>query len=275
MKYLLIIAIIIGIILLFWARFISTSGLTVKEYTINSLKLKEFDGLKIVQFTDLHYGSTIHIKDLKNLIETINNQNPDVIVFTGDLVENQVVLTEKEVNDVIEEFKKLNSKYTTLAIKGNHDYDHTYFEDITSKLNWNVLKNKYEYFYYNNSETPIVFVGLDDLLYGELDYKGAFSFNKEKDTDLYTIVLAHEPDQVDEFLDYDFDLVISGHSHLGQVRAPLIGAIYTPIGSKKYYEEHYKIKDADLYINGGIGTSGLKLRFLNKPSISIYTFKTR
>lgn len=271
----LLILILIGSICLLWARYISTKGLTIKEFAIKTTKLDDsYDGLKIVQFSDLHYGSTIGPKELENVVETINKQKPHIIVFTGDLVENKVVLNEKEINEVINILNKLNPTIETLAVIGNHDYDHNYWDIITKELNWHILDNTYEYVYYK-SKMPIVFVGLDDLMEGKPDYDNAFSFLNETDKDHYTIVLAHEPDQVDEFKNYDFDLVLAGHSHLGQVRLPLIGALYTPEGSKKYYDEHYKINNADLYINGGIGTSILKLRFFNKPCIYLYRFYTK
>ena len=69
--------------------------------------------------------------------------------------------------------------------------------------------------------------------------------------------------------------MLSGHSHLGQVRLPFIGSIITPQGAKKYYDEQYKVSNADLYINGGIGTSTLDFRFFAKPSINLYRFYTK
>lgn len=274
-RNIIFIIIIIGITTLLWARYVSTSGLIVKEFAINTTNLNEdYDGLKIVQFSDLHYGSTIGIEETKNVVKEINKQKPDIIVFTGDLVEDKVVLSEKKVNNLIKELSKLNPTIETLAVMGNHDYDHDYWNQITEKLDWHILDNTYKYVYYN-SKTPIVFVGLDDYLNGEPNYENAFSYLNERDDDLYTIVLAHEPDQVDEFKNYNFDLVLSGHSHLGQVRLPFIGAIYTPKGSKKYYDEHYKINNADLYINGGIGTSVINFRFFNKPSIYLFRFYTK
>lgn len=265
---------LIGVFLLLWARFISTSGLIVKEYAINTTNLSnDYDGLKIVHFSDLHYGSTVFESELKTLVKKINQEKPDVIVFTGDLVENGVELDEEEIKKVQKQLKKLDSNIEIFAVRGNHDYESDYFDKILGKIGWIILDNKYE-FIYSNSKTPIIFVGLDDLTLGTPDYSNAFSYLNDLKDDAYTIVLAHEPDQIDEFKNYKFDLVLSGHSHLGQVRFPLIGALYTPIGSKKYYDEHYIVNDADLYISGGIGTSTLKLRFLNKPSINLYRFFT-
>lgn len=272
------IIIIIGLIIilcLLYSRFISTRGLIVKEYPIKTSRLdSNYDGLKIVQFSDLHYGSTIGLKELKNVVNKINSLKPDIVVFTGDLVENKVVLSETDIKNIIKELNKIDPKIETLVVKGNHDYDHDYFDQIIPETNWHLLDNTYEYVY-NNSNTPILFVGFDDLTDGEPDYENAFSYLNETDENLYTIVLAHEPDQIDKISSYNFDLMLSGHSHLGQVRLPLIGAIYTPVGSKKYYDEHYKVNNADLYINGGIGTSTIKFRFFNKPSINLYRFYTK
>lgn len=275
----ILIIIMIGLFIcvsgLFWGRYISTKGLVVKEYPIKTKELSNnYDGFKIVHFSDLHYGSTVDLKELKDTVKKINRLNPDIIVFTGDLVENNVKLSKKELNNIIKELNKLKPKIETLAVIGNHDYDHDYWNKIVPNLDWTVLDNTYKYVY-NGSNEKIVFVGFDDLTEGKPDYDNAFSFLNEQTEKLYTIVLAHEPDQVDEISDYEFNLVLSGHSHLGQVRLPLIGAFYTPIGSKKYFDEHYKIGNADLYINGGIGTSLVKLRFFNKPSINLYRFYTQ
>ncbi len=247
----------------------------IKEYPIKTTSLSEaYDGFKIIHLSDIHYGSTIKLKELKKVIKKINELKPDIIVFTGDLVDEDVKLDDKELTEVIKALRELDAKIETLAVMGNHDYDHNYFHEITSNLEWHVLDNTYEYVFYKTND-PIIFVGLDDLTRGNPDYVNAFSFLNEINQDLYTIVLAHEPDQVNEIKNYNFDLVLSGHSHLGQIRLPLIGAIYTPKGSKKYYDEHYKINNANLYINGGLGTSTIKMRLFNRPSINLYRFYTK
>lgn len=271
----LLIGLLIIIVLALWSRYVSTTGLIVKEYPIKTTNLSnDYDGLKIVHFSDLHYGSTVGLDEVKKLVKKINSLHPDIVVFTGDLVENKVVMDEDEINKLTKELQKINPVVETLAVIGNHDYDHNYWDLITAKLDWHILDNTYEYFYYNSKE-PIVFVGLDDYLTGTPEYDNAFSYLNEIEDDYYTIVLAHQPDQVEEFKNYDFDLVLSGHSHLGQIRIPFIGALYTPIGAKKYFDEHYKINNADMYISGGIGTSTLRMRFFNKPSINLYRFYTK
>lgn len=275
LKCILLVLFIIGILGFLWARYISTSGLIIKEYAVKDSKLPEsFDGFKIIQFSDLHYGTTVDIAKLKKVIKKINDQKADIILFTGDLIDSTVKVDDKELKLVINELNKLNPKIETLAVIGNHDYETNYWNKIIPNLNWKVLDNTYE-FIYNNSSTPIILTGFDDLLEGKPDYNNAFSFSNEYSDDIYTIAVMHEPDQIEEIKKYKFDLAVAAHSHLGQVRLPLIGAIWTPAGSKKYYDEHYIVNDKDLYINGGIGTSFLKLRFFNKPSINLYRFYTK
>lgn len=273
-KLIILSLILIGILCIIYARFIGTTGLKVYEKAIISEYLpEEYDGLKIVQFTDLHYGSTINLKELKTIVKRINDQNPDIIIFTGDLVENKVKLSEDEVNNIIDVLNELVANIDIFAVIGNHDYDHEYFEEITNNLNWKVLKNTYEFVYYNSS-TPIVFVGFDDLEKGTIDIKNAFSYKNENPDDLFTIVLTHEPDLVDELDEYNYNVAFAGHSHLGQVRLPFIGSLWTPNGAKKYKDDYYILNNKELYVSGGIGTSTLKLRFFNRPSITLYRLRT-
>lgn len=275
LRIIIIVAVFLIAIVVLYSRFIGTTGLIVKEYPIRTNELSEdYDGLKIIHFSDLHYKSTIDINYVKKLVKKINELKPDIVVFTGDLVESNVTLDDKEVKNLTKELDKINPTIETLAVIGNHDYDHDYWNQIVPNLNWKVLDNTYEYVY-SNSTTPILFVGFDDLREGTPDYANAFSYLNTDSNDRYTIVLAHEPDQIDEIKDYNFDLYLSGHSHLGQIRVPLVGAIYTPVGSKKYYDEHYYVNGADMYISGGIGTSLLKLRLFNRPSINLYRFYTK
>ena len=272
--------IIVGILLfivfgILWARFISTRGIIVKEIKVDNTTLpEEYDGLKIIHFTDVHYGSTIHKKEMEHIVETINKQNADIVVFTGDLVERGVTLNEDEVNSLTELLNKIDAKVEKYAVKGNHDFDSTYFDDIIPKTNFILLNNSYDYFY-KDSNIPIVMVGLDDYWKGKPDYKSAFSFKEDFEEMPYTILLLHEPDQIDYIEDNKFDLAMAGHSHLGQVRLPFIGALYTPYGARKYTDSHYIVNGSNLYIDGGLGTSTLKLRFFNKPSISLYRFYTK
>ena len=94
--------------------------------------------------------------------------------------------------------------------------------------------------------------------------------NNEEDAD-YKIILVHEPDITDDIVkDYQVNLILAGHSHNGQVRLPIIGAIYTPPYAKKYYDNYYNVDGTNLYISSGIGVSTVNYRLFNHPSINFY-----
>ena len=93
---------------------------------------------------------------------------------------------------------------------------------------------------------------------------------KNVDKSIYEILLIHEPDFIED-VDYGkFDLVLAGHSHNGQVRLPLIGAIIKPVGAETYYDEYYSFGNTDLYVSSGIGVSRVNFRLFNRPSLNFY-----
>ena len=99
---------IIGLLILLYARFIGTMGLVVKEYGINSSNLpKSFDGLKVVHISDIHYGTIVNQKRLENIVNEINKIKPDIVVFTGDLYDESINMTETLQNEVINTLNKL------------------------------------------------------------------------------------------------------------------------------------------------------------------------
>ena len=265
----IILLLIMGISIILWSRFIGTKGLIIKEYAIYNSKIpNEYVGKKIVQFSDLHYASTIKEEELKAIIKNINSLKPDIIVFTGDFIEKKQIISEKEKEIIITELSKLECTIGKYAVKGNHDYEYDFFEEIMEKTNFTILKDKYEYIYYK-SNTPIVISGVTSELKEKNDLDKTFKY-QEEENNYFSIFLAHEPDTLLKARKYNIDLMLSGHSHGGQVRIPFVGALITPKGSKTYYEEHYKQDETDLYISSGIGTSLLKLRLFNKPSINLF-----
>ena len=80
---------------------------------------------------------------------------------------------------------------------------------------------------------------------------------------------------IDDIEIYNYDLVLAGHSHNGQVALPFYGAIILPNHAKNYYKPHYKINDTDLFISSGIGTSNFNFRLFNRPSFNLYRLTKR
>ena len=270
-KSIIFIFILLIVIIGFYSymRFVGTKGLVVREYKIVNSKLPEsFHGFKIAHFSDLHYLSTVNKKDLKHLVSTINELKPDIVVFTGDLTDKDIEITNNDFNDIIELLNKINVTTDLYAIKGNHDYENNIFDSVFSQTDFKVLNNSYDLIYYHGT-IPILITGVGSKLQNDFDIGSAYSYN---DIDnIYTISLLHEPDYLDDIISTDkVDLALSGHSHNGQVRLPFIGTIMSVEGAKKYPNQYYKINKTDLYVSGGIGTSIDKVRYFNHPSINFY-----
>lgn len=265
----IIVLIILLVIFILYARFIGTKGLIVKEYSIKTNIPESFDGLKIVHISDIHYNRTIKEKELKKLVEKVNLINPDIIVITGDIFDKEIF--EENAKDILTKYlKQMDAKLGKYAVNGNHDLKHNEFNDVLKDSDFINLNNTYDLIYYNGYD-PILITGLSSCFdKKDLNDKLNDYHNYIKENDVkYKILLLHEPDTIEDLND-DFDLILAGHSHNGQVRLPLVGAVVLPKSAKRYYKEHYKVNNSELYISSGLGTSGLPLRFLNHPSINFY-----
>ncbi len=277
--YFLIFILIMTSVLLY-SRYIATTGLVVKEYKITNKKITDtYNGLKIVHISDIHYGGTILKKDLNNIVKKINILKPDMVFFTGDLFEIEHV-NDKNNRELIDELNKIEATIGKYAISGNHDYDHkNEFNQILEESGFINLNDNYD-IVYNKSNESILIAGVSTNSYGALKINDKIKptieyLQSEENKSTYNILLLHEPDFIDDIKYDNFDLILAGHSHNGQVRVPFIGAIYTPYGSKRYYNEHYKLKDTDIYISSGLGTSLLKIRLFNRPSFNFYRINNK
>ena len=101
-------------------RFIATSGLSIREYKVKNSNLSSFYGLKVVHFTDLHYGMSVDDKKLPYLVETINKTKPDIVIFTGDLVDRHTKVTDEISKILIKNLSNIESTYGKYYVKGNH-----------------------------------------------------------------------------------------------------------------------------------------------------------
>ena len=270
-KWVLIIFVIIFMTVLY-ARYIGTLGLETKEYTINDKNIpNDFDGLKIVHFSDLHYNRAINIKKVSEIIDEINLINPDIVVFTGDLIDKDVILKDKDYDDLTKLLSKINTKYGKYAITGNHDISNIdKIIAVYNNSNFNYLDNDYDIIYSKHNE-KIFIGGLNSVSEKKDDIAKMMNYFKDNDEPIYKIILIHEPDITDKIVkDYSVNLILAGHSHNGQVRLPIVGPIYTPPYAKNYYDNYYNIDGTNLYISSGIGVSTVNYRLWNHPSINFY-----
>ena len=266
-----IIIILLSITFYLYTTYISSKIIDVKEERIINEKLPtNFNGLKIIQISDIHYGSTIFIKDIKKLVELVNERTPDLVVFTGDLINKDYKLNSKEQEKLITELKKIKTTIGKYAIMGEEDSSE--FNTIMNQSNFTILNNSYDLIYKDNN-IPILLIGLNNSKKNE-DIDSAYEYFNQPthNSNIYTITLLHKPDTVDEILEKypTTDLFLAGHSHNGQINIPYIGGLIKKEGSQQYINEFYQINNSRLYISSGIGTNGNGFRLFCRPSINFF-----
>ena len=247
-----------------YMRFIATSGFIVKEYNVTSDKLpNNFNGFKIAHLSDIHYAS-IGKEKLDKIVNEVNIMKPDLIVFTGDLYDSYSNLTDDMREKIVDSLSRLEASVGKYAVAGNHDYEHEGYQEIIERSGFTYLRNESKLIYFNDNN-PIELVGYPSIIKDEPDYDIEV-------TDNYKIALIHEGDTFDNIENKNFDLVLAGHSHGGQVRIPLIGAIkfMLPNHAKKYYDEHYIVNNTEIFVSSGLGEAEFYLRAFNKPSFNFY-----
>ncbi len=259
-----------------YTTYISTTRLIVKEKRIINEKIpSNFDGLKLIHFSDLHYGSTVFNQEVDNLVKQINVRNPDLVVFTGDLIDDDYSLSSKQQEKLIKKLKSIHATLGKYAVIGEEDGEN--FTTILNQSEFTILNNDYDLIY-NNEQNPILFVGLSSALKEQQDIDQAFRYFKEPthNANIFTITLLHEPDSVDSVLTtYPSDLFLAGHSHNGNIRIPFLGALSKVEGATTYDQEFYQLKNSQLYISSGIGTNGFGIRLFCRPSINFFRLSSK
>jgi predicted MPP superfamily phosphohydrolase len=170
-------------------------------------------------------------------------------------------------------FAQIKSKYGKYAVLGNHDYEVSALpavREIWKNSGFTLLKDDEV----NIPELGLNIVGLDDWLFGSCETTALDQSN----ADGFTLLLCHEPDIADRLDKDKFDLMLSGHTHGGQIKIPILGIIYTPALGRVYKEGRYELggaRDAALYVNRGTGQSLLPMRLMTVPEITVLTLKNK
>lgn len=264
------ILILLFFLLYFYTYYSSTKGIVVKEERLIDQNLPDaFHGVKIIQFSDLYYGTTIFQDELESLVKQINIRKPDIVVFTGNIIPHNYKLSLKRQEKIIEELAKIDTTIGKYAIMGKED-DPELFQKIMNQSNFKILDNNYDVVY-NQDKSPILMVGLSSYVNNNRNATEAFKYfeTETHNKDIYKIVLMSETEDLDSILSsYQPHLVLAGNSLNGQVRLPFIGGIIKQKGSSKYTEPYYEVNDTKIYISSGIGSPDIGFRFLNNPSIN-------
>lgn len=252
---------------------VQNNAIETTEYTIQSNNIPTtFEEYKIVQLSDLH--SKWFGQQQKKLIKEVEKKNPDLIVFTGDLVDSKKY-DEQASLSLMEQLVAIAPVY---FVTGNHEWwsgKYSSLEEQLRAVGVHVLRNESEVIERNGEE--IVLIGIDD--------PAAFSREEEsierlqevmdnsKSNDTYTILLAHRPEWFSAYAEYEIDLIFSGHAHGGQVRLPFIGGLVAPNQGflPTYDAGMFLNNDSTMIVNRGLGNSIIPLRIFNRPEIVVVT----
>lgn len=275
-----------------WGHFVTTKRFDVREYNISSPKIPQaFNSYRIVQFSDLHVGNFNNDTVLiRQLVDTINNLNPDVILFTGDLV----TYHSKEVLPYMEQLASLRAKQGVYAILGNHDYseyhrwknegeqekDFEYFKTLVGDLGWKLLNNESVRIVKDSSS--IVLAGMENWgeppfpTHGDLDLTLKSTAPDKKD---FILLMSHNP----EFWRHnirdkrrDIDLTLSGHTHAMQMKVSIAGKVFSPAAMRYplWGGLHTDRNESKIIINEGIGNVFYPMRIGALPEISVITLNS-
>jgi hypothetical protein len=255
-----------------YARFIEPVLLTVQYENIYSDSLSD-KNIKIIQFSDTHISEFFDVDNLKKTVNKINNENPHIVIFTGDLIDQYNKYEDRDnIHEIGEVLSEINAPLGKYAIYGNHDYGggaENVYRQIMADGGFELLVNEKA----NIEEYNINIIGMDDSIFGTFDKEIIVSY---LDEDCFNIILSHEPDVAEHFLEYNADLFVCGHSHGGQVNLLFIN--YTPPLAQRYVRGMYAIdnyRQTKIYVNVGLGTSKIPMRFMAAPELTVFTLKNK
>ena len=256
---------------LLYAREVETRRVEVVRLTLTLPRLaREFDGYRLVQIGDFHLDDWTRPQRLNRIMERVNEQRPDLIAIMGDFASYSA--RRLDTGLLVGALRRLSARDGVLAILGNHDYltDVGLVRSCVREGGVTGLLN--EVHTLERGGARLHFAGIDDVMEGRSRLDLVLGRLPESGA---AILLAHEPDFADvAAATRRFDLQLSGHSHGGQVRVPLLTRLILPPFSRRYVAGLHDVGGMALYTNRGLGTVHARLRFLCRPEITVITLRT-
>ncbi|MCK9622732.1 MAG: metallophosphoesterase [Methylobacter sp.] len=244
--------------------FIERNIVQVNRYKIPIPNLPlSFHGFTLAHLTDIHLGFLVPPSFVEEIVHRTNRLNTDAIVCTGDYVHNRNTI--EEIDKVWPILSKLSARYGVYSVLGNHDH----WGDSSRSLYWlersgQNVRHQCKAIY--KGKDRILIGGAGDFWGDKLNIDKAFSGSDQGDC---RILLAHNPDSVDTEFETPLSLVLSGHTHGGQVVFPFLGAPKLPVKNKAYSSGLIATPRTPLFISRGIGWAILPVRFNCYPEIAV------
>ncbi len=243
-----------------------TRAPVVEEVTVVSPRLPAaHDGLRLVQLSDLHVGALLNSRWLRSVVAQVQSLKPDAVVITGDLVDGNA----RRVAEVLPELRALQAPLGVWAVTGNHEY-YAGLEvsvRVLEQAGFRVLRDEWA-----ECVPGVVVAGVDDLTarrqFGDARNPVPAALSGRPAG--FTVFLSHSPWRVEEAAAAGADLMLSGHTHAGQIWpfGYLTGLQYP------YLEGRYTVKDMTLYVSRGTGTWGPRMRLPRPAEITLITLRS-
>ncbi len=234
-----------------------------------------FHGYRIAQLSDIHLDEFTEPFFLERIVKKVNDLTPDLVLLTGDFITHGAftfIAGSHAINRCAEILTALTAPHR-YAILGNHDvaFNAPLVTDALSSKGTPVLINQYVPIERNGGRLWLS--GVDDPGTSRPDLDLAVPAKPDGPV----LLMAHEPDYADEVTVHPrghlIDLMLSGHSHGGQIRLPFLGPLILPPMGKIYPEGFYQLNRMQLYVNRGIGTVGMPFRLNCPPEITLLTLQ--
>jgi predicted MPP superfamily phosphohydrolase len=233
------------------------------------------NGFTVALLSDFHYDPFFSVHPLHAAIPMVNDLHPDLIVLGGDFVSVPLIGDDRKAAFAAEPcarlLRQMTAPYGLWAVLGNHDEgtDHRHVTRALQAENIQVLANQSQAI--ERDGARIWLAGVNDVLSKTADLSKTL---RRVPAGEAVILLAHEPDFADEAAKFPIDLQLSGHSHGGQVRIPLLPPLYLPKLAKKYIWGRYQVGPLALYTTAGLGTIGVPMRLNCPPEIALLTLRS-
>ncbi|MDD4700333.1 MAG: metallophosphoesterase [Oscillospiraceae bacterium] len=281
LKCIIVVVLFVAAILVYSNTYITTS-----KYTVESAKIsRDFDGFKIVHVSDLH--SAVFGQDNRRLIKVIDDQEPDIVVLTGDMVNSQ----DSEFDVFYNFAEQIAKKYPTYFVYGNHELilSEDYRDKIVSTIKSYgiiVLDNQMIEVKKGDSKINVYGMWFNLRFYRDTtnDTTDEYEFTASQmkkilgncDTDKFNMLLTHNPVYFTAYSEWGADLTLAGHLHGGMIRIPFLGGLFSPEKSMfpEYDSGEFLQDNNSMIVSRGIGNGLQGFRFNNCPVLDIITLKS-
>ncbi len=236
--------------------------LEVNRFILRHPRVEEaVRGLKVAQITDIHFGPWIKTRHLDEMVEFVNEDEPDVVALTGDYVG----YNKRTMKPCAESLGKLAGR--VFAVLGNHDHwaSTEYALEAFDAVNIPVLRNEWVHWTHRGARMQIV--GVDDEVTGHADVAAAFD---GADPDLFSLTLNHVPSIAWDCADAGADFILSGHTHGFQFNIPRITNLIAERMGTELFAGPYRLDNAMLYISRGLGSASWPRRFRAAPELTFF-----